>query len=424
MNHIKIGSVYLKENDNYVKLCADISSNLDGIEVDKTYFYEVEKKWRKYLVTETSDAFVVGLINLAMDYNANIEFTVPISEDLKYQLETYYIPVMANHYSFKSLIRLIGNCIIPDFDTQNAVGTGFSGGVDSFYSVLKHLESSYASKKLTHVILAVNGAAGTGMTKNMDKEWYDEECHRFKPIVEEMGLEFVGINSNMVEFQQRLKAMKGGSLIVTAGFVFALNKLFSTYYWASTYGASVMKFDMEDPGFFEPFTVPLVTTSKLRFYHSGSETNRIGKVKYIADNKFAQKTLTVCGNTNNCGICFKCLRTMAELYAIGKLDNFSEVFPVAEYKKHLSSRFARELAVDHPPFTTEIMDELKRNGIKIPLSIYAKKQFLYKPYYFLKSRLRKNKLAMKIYYGYGWDNKYEGVTHSQEYIEARMDGRI
>lgn len=53
MNHIKIGSVYLKENDNYVKLCADISSNLDGIEVDKTYFYEVEKKWRKYLVTET-----------------------------------------------------------------------------------------------------------------------------------------------------------------------------------------------------------------------------------------------------------------------------------------------------------------------------------------------------------------------------------
>lgn len=424
MNSIKISSVYLKENDNFVRLCADISLNLDGFKVEKTYFYEVEKKWSKYLVTETSDAFVVELINLAMDYNADIEFAVPMSEDLKYQLETYYIPVMAKHYSFKSSIHLMGNSIIPDFDTQNAVGTGFSAGVDSFYSVLKHLESPYVSKKLTHVILAINGAAGTGMTENMDKEWYEEECNRFKPVVEEMGLEFIGINSNMVAFQQKLKAIKGGSLIVTAGFVFALNKLFSTYYWASTYEASVMKFDTEDPGFFEPFTVQVTTTSKLRFYHSGSETDRIGKVKYIADNKYAQKTLTVCGNINNCGICFKCLRTMAELYAIGKLDNFSEVFPVADYQNHLSSRFARELAVDHPPFTTEIMDELKQNDIKIPLRVYVKKQFCYKPYYYLKSKLRKNKLAMKIYYGHGWDKKCEGVTHSQEYIEARMDGRI
>ena len=115
---------------------------------------------------------------------------------------------------------------------------------------------------------------------------------------------------------------------------------------------------------------------------------------------------------------------MAELTAVGKLDKFDKVFPVADYKAHFSSRLADELALDHPPFTTDITATLRENGVHIPFTVFVKKYLWYKPYYFAKKKLRNNRFMMELYYGTGLGKKLSGIEHDERHAEARMKNRF
>lgn len=422
-NQITLGKLRRVENNNFVRLETDFVGNFDNQKIEQTLFFEVGHKWGIYLTEELSDAFVLAVLKLAMEKGCDIIYETPMSETLKYQLEIYLIPVYAKKIKVYSEIKLIGTTTDVLLKTEGRVGTGFSGGVDSFYTVLKHLKGEYKTKQVTHLILAVNGAAMTGMSKELDKWWFEEEMKRFKPIVKELGLELIGINSNISLLIQYQTILRGGDSIVTLSFVHALRKLFGTYYWASTYEADVLKFVDYDGGYMEPFSVPLMSVEGLRFYHSGCEVSRLEKVEYIAANPIVQKALTVCGEPISCGHCFKCLRTMSEFFAIGKLDDFKNVFDVDDYKKHFTSKLARELALDHPPFTTNILKTMKKNNIPIPLSVYLKRYLYFKPYYFLKEKLKNNTFLMKLYYVYGWDERLGEGKHNPDLVKARLSGK-
>ena len=72
-----------------------INPNTNKKETKECYF-EFEPEYSKFLCDERSDAFVTGLLTTAMENNMDIEFEAPISEQLYYQLMTYYIL----HYLF------------------------------------------------------------------------------------------------------------------------------------------------------------------------------------------------------------------------------------------------------------------------------------------------------------------------------------
>ena len=383
----------------------------------------MDAKWGKYLTSDFSDPFILAVFEFALENGFDIAYEAPMTEDLKYQLETYLIPIFAKKVNSVNAFKLIGETASSRIPTENVTGTGFSAGVDSFYSVLKHINSPYESKKVTHLLLTVNGAAGTGLDAKTDKEWFDEEMRRFTILAEEMKLELIGVNSNVSLMNNHRKIFKGGSGITTSSFVHALRKLFGTYYWASAYEADVLEFRTDDLGYVEPFFLPLISVDGLRFYHSGAEANRMEKVEFIADNPVVQKGLTVCGCPDSCGVCFKCTRTMAELYSIDKIEKFSAVFKDAkDYKKKLSRYLGREFAQDHAPFTTEIINSLKKHGKKIPVSAYLWKWFWFKPYLFAKKKLRYNRLAMKLYYEKGWSKRFGEKEQDKDYVRRRLAG--
>ena len=430
-NEIRISVPYLQQSVGHTSLCVDTTWVVNGQAYEQTFHYQVEDKWGRYFVTERSDAWVLTFLEIAMEHACDLVFETPISEDLKYQLERYLIPVYVQHFDMLHEIKLVGPFTAETLPSEGVTGTGFSAGVDSFYSVLSHLHTGMPGKDVTHLVLAVNGAASTGMTEEMDEDWYQEEVGRFKPLAEEMGLELIGIRSNITLLSNDRAFYLGGDAIVTLAFIHALSKLFGTYYWASAYRADILRFDTHDGGYMEPFVLPILgVRSGVHFYHSGSETNRVGKVRFIADDPVAQKGLTVCGQDIdrskriNCGRCVKCLRTMAELTAVGKLDKFDKVFPVADYKAHFSSRLADELALDHPPFTTDITATLRENGVHIPFTVFVKKYLWYKPYYFAKKKLRNNRFMMELYYGTGLGKKLSGIEHDERHAEARMKNRF
>ncbi len=422
-NYIKIETPYISESEGHMRLSADTAWCFDGQVINKTLFFETEKKWGKYLTHDRSDAFVLALLELAMEKKCDIEYQAPLSETLKYQLEQYLITVYSKKLKGLFPVKLTGKTTGEVPESAGVAGTGFSGGVDSFYSVLSHLDSEYPSKRVTHVLLAVNGAALTGMSEAIDQRWFADLKYKFSPITKELGVEFVCVNSNISLLNQYKKTLKGGDYVVTSSFVHALRKLFGTYYWASTYEADILEFSNEDAGFMEPFAVPLTSVEGLRFYHSGCEVNRIEKVAYIADHPVVQKSLTVCGESENCGYCVKCLRTMTELYSLNKLEKFGTVFDVEEYKTHLSSKIARELSVDHPPFTTDILMSMKRNHVHVPAATYFKKIFVFTPYYFLKKKLRNNKAFMKLWYEKGWSKRLGEGQRGGDVMKARMEGK-
>lgn len=420
---IKIGTPRVKLSDGMSRLEAEVSMPYKGKQVKDIIFFEVDEKWGKYFTPELSDAFVLALFEVAIETGANIEYKAPMTEDLKYQMETYLIPVYARKCKGLKPFSLIGSTTCSRIESEGVVGTGFSAGVDSFYSVLKHIDSPYASKRVTHLMLAVNGAASTGFNAKEDQKWFSEEMKRFSKLADEMHLQLIGVNSNVSLLNKYRKLFKGGSGITTSSFVHALRKLFGTYYWASAYEADVLEFRTDNPGFMEPFFTPLLSVDGLRFYHSGTEVNRQEKVKYIADNPIVQKGLTVCGRPTSCGKCFKCTRTMAELYAIGKLDKYNKIFPgVKSYEKHLGKNLARELAQDDAPFTTEILSEMKRNGKNIPASTFLWKTLYFRPLFFFKKKLRYNKLAMKLYYEKGWADRLGEGLPDKDIVERRLAG--
>ena len=80
-----------------------------------------------------------------------------------YKLRSYYIPTISKFipdpYSYIKIDVPINNDVLP---SENAVGASISGGVDSFYSMHKHLGLKEESFNVTHVCFFNAGASGSG----------------------------------------------------------------------------------------------------------------------------------------------------------------------------------------------------------------------------------------------------------------------
>ena len=150
------------------------------------------------------------------------------------------------------------------------------------------------------------------------------------------------------------------------------------------------------------------------------ECSRIEKEKYIADFKPVQQHLAVClvlslyENHNdmnlNCSHCKKCIRTMSEFYAFGKLENLKNVFDIADFKKHKAKYIGRIFGEEKKVFSADIKNEAKKNNVKIPFMSYFYAYLWYKPIKFLRKKLKNIKFIRKLYYKFNIDYKLDLVS--------------
>jgi hypothetical protein len=126
-----------------------------------------------------------------------------------------------------------------------------------------------------------------------------------------------------------------------------------------------------------PETDPLFSTSRTSFIRDGSGTSRIEKTRFIAQYSIAMNNLRVCWESktgDNCGRCAKCLRTMATLEVLGKLDA-CPVFPEKAFSldaiRHLYLSYTLPYLLDVQDFAAEqgradiaeaIATSVKRSG--------------------------------------------------------------
>ena len=370
---ICIGKPYLKQMlDGTVRVCAVV--NYDG--EDKEIWYGVDKKYAKYLCVERSDAFVVAFLPYAMAFKHDITVEV-LSERLYYQLVNYYIPCLSRFSGYYEAIKIIYTCL----DSTNysgkckGVGTGFSAGVDSFYTVLKHLNNGEMNYRLTHLTFFKVGATGSFGGKEAD-EVFKCLIKQFKSYANIHELEFVVVDSNISEHARMSYNYIHTFRSISA--VLILQKLFKVYYYSSTATIGDFKFNVVDVANFDFFNLNNFAVEGMQLYSVGLDCERLDKQRYIQNFEDTYKYLNVCNvQADNCSRCEKCVRTMAGFHCLGTLEKYKGVFDVDYYQKNLSKCIGLLIGnsfkgTAEGNIDASLVKSMKISGIKISLFAYIK----------------------------------------------------
>ena len=187
----------------------------------------------------------------------------------------------------------------------------FSGGADSFYSVLEHRD------RLTHLLLIYGFDVGVD-----DQAMRAQVDQHLRTAADELGLPLVEVETNLREFSDNHHCYWGlhyhGAALAVIGQVLR-----------TTFGEVIAGSSYPYPSLFpwgsHPMTDPLwVAGEELVFTHHGNEADRVDKLARVADSDIAMAHLRVCfenlDGAYNCGRCEKCVRTMVGLRVTGGLD--------------------------------------------------------------------------------------------------------
>lgn len=376
METIKIGKPYLQENieNGRVCLCADI---IDGEK--KTLYYEVDSKFREFLVLENSDAFILGLLHHAMSEGKDISCEIGATGQLLFQIRNYYIPIISDNMPELHPIKIHADSLNAIGNKSKGVVTGNSGGVDSFYTILKYQNELNDEFKLTHLIF--NNISTEDSSDSRIREVFEKDILEKNAIAKEVGLVPVNLYSNLYAFYKSHFIFNYYYAAQYCSAVYALGRLFSVFYFSA--GDTLLQFSVDhnkidDGSDFDLFSLECFSINNLKVYSAGIEADRHEKMQFIANNPCVQRHLQVCAQEQyegfykdkstklqklNCGVCRKCKRTISMLYCDGILDKYKEIFDLSEFQSNQGKYIGYELATDHKSYTRVIEKKLSENNI-------------------------------------------------------------
>ncbi len=201
----------------------------------------------------------------------------------------------------------------PTAPSSQKTGAFFSGGVDSFYTVLyDRAEGGGTIDELVYIEgadIALDNAAA-----------YQQVMATIERAAQVWRMPVVRTATNLRETRFRetdLNYLSNGSLLAAIGL--ALEPRYQRLLISSAWPQGTPR-----PLGSHPETDPLFSTDSLTFVHYGDWADRIPKTEYVSRNPVALENLRVCWESeagSNCGHCLKCLRTMTVLEIIGALEN-------------------------------------------------------------------------------------------------------
>jgi len=226
-------------------------------------------------------------------------------------------------------------------------GAFFSGGVDSFYTVMRRLAAENQVLRPDELICV----AGFDVPL-AHEEARRRRRQRLERVADELGLRLVEIATNMK--QTRLSHANWNDLWHGCGLVasgLALERRYRRLVIASTFDYA----HLNSLGS-HPMTDPLLSTEGTRVLHDGADATRCQKVEYLSRLEMPLQTLHVCWkqeSDENCGQCEKCLRTMLTLELAGALGR-AKTFPVTSLDLDRVSRILLKKERSYPTYYGEI----------------------------------------------------------------------
>jgi len=297
-------------------------------------------------VSDRSDGFVVGALRMAMYFNEPLEVYGSVSPLLAYNMrecQRIFIRWFPDILNFID-VNYQDLSILSSEQVAGAVGLSFSGGVDSTFSLFKHLPENQPipHERVTHLLF------NQGFNRaDFDHDSYHAALVKFQALAKRLDLKIIPANTNSRDLSEPWIDWEVACHSSLMGTPLILSNLFSTFIVPSTLSYTEIKRPFGN----SPLVDYLFSTETMKFIHHGASFTRMQKVAEIGPWEEAQNNLRVClfsgGNNDiyNCSSCEKCIGTMIMLKMSGDLDKFQTFRLPFRYRNilnlglHYSARF-------------------------------------------------------------------------------------
>lgn len=266
-----------------------------------------------------ADALLAACLLPAMREGATLRIDEPVSPRLLQAIPTIQEIFVNWQQRFPIYSRYARTSVeaparVPRSRVAERTAAFFTGGVDSFYTVLRHREEIDS-------LLLVHGFDFS--LENGEKE---------RRIMAGVRAAAHALGKPLVEVRTDLRSFTDGYAHWEAyhGAALASVALLLSSNFAKVYLPATLTYSHLIPLGSHPLLDPLWSTEELQLVHDGCEASRLEKLALISKETAARTWLRVCWENRNgrynCGSCEKCLRTMVAMKALGLLDLF-DTFP-------------------------------------------------------------------------------------------------
>lgn len=320
------------------------------------------------LVTELADPALIGLLIPAMHAGATVTVAGSVTDELAHSMTHGYQHILEAVIPGLQRVPLEIANPIPATDPAPGVGTGFSGGIDSFTVLAEHFFQPVAPDlRLTHLTLFNVGAMSGGGERG--RVHFHRVLSLLAPAANRVGLPLIPIDSNLDDFYGFVGFMQShGPRNLAAASL--LQGGIRQFYFASSVPFDAIAIRRADStSYSDPISMPLLTTRQFRPVFHGSQYTRVEKTIIVARIPESHESLHVCTTLTvdgrNCSQCNKCLRTELTLDISGQLDLYARAFDLDVYRK-VRRAYLDEVAWSRDVYAAEIRALARNTGFPVP----------------------------------------------------------
>jgi hypothetical protein len=303
-----------------------------------------------------ADPFAAAMLIRAMRADETLEIGSPISPQLCFRLKRIRDIFHTWHPEFANIdLRTIAR-------SEETVGAKvsaaafFSGGVDSFYTLLKHKYGHGTLPVPLTQIIFMRGVERTAEESNdveTSEKWARE-------VASALGIRIISGETNI---RASLSGLRNeinwddhylGSALAAVALALPFRLGYVCIPSAFSYNHLIAHGST-------PLLDEMYSTERLSLIHDGSEVTRASKVAKMIewDRDLVLARLRVCwlnaGGAFNCGKCRKCVRTAVPLRVLG-------VWQHAQFRDKSTDHWERVIGADHPIFAEENLQFARERG--------------------------------------------------------------
>jgi len=324
---MKVFRPWIHEDGDDVVVSARVEVDSARTELPSELWFAFPSSYREHL-TDHLNGFAVALLPLAMTLGEDLRMEGVLSPRLLRGMEEYQrIQCAWRPTPFKA----VG--IEPDQlqpaglgPLETGVACSFSGGVDSSYTVWRHLPENEPNRRyrISHCLM-INGFDADSDVENAGH--FSRIQKSIEPMLEDLGLHLVVCRTNYMSFSDPNILKQSFGAMVTAP-ALVLGRLFSCFFVPASY-----RFDEFCRDGSHLMIDHLLSTESMETVHDSSHLIRPEKTATISNWSATHATLRVCFNATgyredtksivNCGRCEKCIRTMKTLEMSGSLEKYT-----------------------------------------------------------------------------------------------------
>ncbi len=309
--------------ENAVRLSARVSYD-NGVTAPETYWLEVPREISTHL-TAAGDPWLAWLAPLAASLGEPLHLSASVDQTLLDNIREV-VRIWCAWYPHLRIVPIEAPIRNPpgDVDAGHAAAF-FSGGVDSFFTVLRHADQH--GTPTSHDIRDLLFIHGFDIPLD-NTAAFERVRHSLAGAASRLGKRLVTVATNLRE--TRFATLDWEQLThgaALAGVALALGSGYRRVLIPSSAGYRDLRFWGS-----HPLTDPLFSTSTTQIVHDGPAFMRAEKTEYVAQFDVVMDTLRVCWRSeagDNCGACNNCYRTMLTLEVLDALDR-SATFDAAK----------------------------------------------------------------------------------------------